>query len=70
MLRFNQWTNGGIASYKNHPAFDSMKLPGLERLECSLKRWEEVRMQGKVEICGVNTAKLQVLKNEEMTELL
>ena len=27
-------------------------------------------MQGKVEICGVNTAKLQVLKNEEMTELL
>ena len=27
-------------------------------------------MQGKVEICGVNTAKLKVLKNEEMTELL
>ena len=27
-------------------------------------------MQGKVEICGVNTAKLQVLTNEEMTELL
>jgi len=27
-------------------------------------------MQGKVEISGINTAKLQVLKNEEMTELL
>lgn len=27
-------------------------------------------MQGKVEICGVNTAELKVLKNEEMTELL
>ncbi len=27
-------------------------------------------MQGKVEICGVNTAKLKVLKNEEMMELL
>lgn len=27
-------------------------------------------MQGKVEICGVNTAKLKVLKNEETTELL
>ena len=27
-------------------------------------------MQGKVEICGVNTAKLKVLKNEEMTALL
>ena len=27
-------------------------------------------MQGKVEICGVNTAKLKTLKNEEMTELL
>ena len=27
-------------------------------------------MQGKVEICGVNTAKLETLKNEEMTELL
>ena len=27
-------------------------------------------MQGKVEICGVNTSKLKVLKNEEMTELL
>lgn len=27
-------------------------------------------MQGKVEICGVNTAKLKVLKNEEMEELL
>jgi len=25
---------------------------------------------GKVEICGVNTAKLKVLKNEEMVELL
>ena len=27
-------------------------------------------MQGKVEICGVNTAKLRVLKNDEMVELL
>jgi len=27
-------------------------------------------MQGKVEICGVNTSKLKVLKNEEMDELL
>ncbi len=27
-------------------------------------------MQGKVEICGVNTSKLKVLRNEEMEELL
>ena len=27
-------------------------------------------MQGKVEICGVNTAKLRTIKNEEMTRLL
>ena len=27
-------------------------------------------MQGKVEISGINTAKLQVLKNDEMTQLL
>ena len=27
-------------------------------------------MQGKVEICGVNTSKLKVLKNEETMELL
>lgn len=27
-------------------------------------------MQGKVEICGVNTARLKTLKNEEMTELI
>ncbi len=27
-------------------------------------------MQGRVEICGVNTSKLKTLKNEEMTELL
>jgi len=27
-------------------------------------------MSGKVEICGVNTAKLKVLKNNETTELL
>lgn len=27
-------------------------------------------MHGKVEICGVNTAKLKVLTNEETTELL
>ena len=26
--------------------------------------------QSKVEICGVNTAKLQTLKNDEMRELL
>ena len=27
-------------------------------------------MQGKVEICGVNTARLEILKNDEMMELL
>ena len=27
-------------------------------------------MQGKVEICGVNTAKLKTLKNDEMVQLL
>ena len=27
-------------------------------------------MQGKVEICGVNTSKLKVLKSEETMELL
>ena len=27
-------------------------------------------MQGKVEICGVNTAKLKVLSNDEITNLL
>ena len=27
-------------------------------------------MQGKVEICGVNTSQLKVLKSEEMRELL
>ena len=27
-------------------------------------------MQGKVEICGVNTSKLKVLKNEETVALL
>ena len=27
-------------------------------------------MQGKVEICGVNTAKLRILKNDEMVELI
>lgn len=27
-------------------------------------------MQGKVEICGVNTARLKTLKNEEMVRLL
>lgn len=27
-------------------------------------------MQGKVEICGVNTSKLKVLKSDEITELL
>ena len=27
-------------------------------------------MQGKVEICGVNTSKLKTLKQEEMTQLL
>ena len=31
---------------------------------------EAYGLQGKVEICGVNTAKLKVLKNEETTELL
>lgn len=27
-------------------------------------------MQGKVEICGINTARLKVLKSEETRELL
>ena len=27
-------------------------------------------MLGKVEICGVNTSKLKVLKNDEMMELM
>ena len=27
-------------------------------------------MQGKVEICGINTAQLEILKNDEMMELL
>lgn len=27
-------------------------------------------MQCKVEICGINTSKLKVLKNEEMLELM
>lgn len=27
-------------------------------------------MQGKVEICGINTARLEILKNDEMMELL
>ena len=27
-------------------------------------------MQGKVEICGVNTAKLKTLSNQEMMELI
>ncbi len=27
-------------------------------------------MQGKVEICGVNTAKLKTLRNDEMMELI
>ena len=27
-------------------------------------------MRGKVEICGINTAELKVLKNEEMVALL
>lgn len=32
-------------------------------------RWR-LHMQGKVEICGVNTAKLKVLKNDETIALL
>ncbi len=32
--------------------------------------WEVFRLQYKVEICGVNTAKLKVLKNEETQALL
>ena len=31
---------------------------------------EDLAMHGKVEICGVNTAKLKVLSNDEITELL
>lgn len=39
---------------------------------CDTYRGKGERMgySGKVEICGVNTAKLKVLKNEEMVELL
>lgn len=37
---------------------------------CSVFRGGGFSLQGKVEICGVNTSKLKVLKNEETTELL
>ncbi len=30
---------------------------------------DKIMVQGKVEICGVNTAKLPLLKNEEKEEL-
>lgn len=46
-----------------------MKAPAGEILK-SLKKSEVAFVQGKVEICGVNTAKLKVLKNEETMELL
>jgi len=36
----------------------------------SVGQREAAAMQGKVEICGVNTSKLKVLKNEETMELL
>lgn len=37
---------------------------------CLQSAREEMQVQGKVEICGVNTSKLKVLKNEETMELL
>ena len=49
-----------------------MKPPAQEILELSVSPGREVLlvMQNKVELCGVNTAKLKVLKNEETQELL
>src|SRR5699024_8292203 len=45
--------------------------PTQEILELSVSPGREVFvMQNKVELCGVNTAKLKVLKNEETQELL
>ncbi len=41
-----------------------MKAPRPEILETVFSEAGGVFMQGKVEICGVNTSKLKVLKNE------
>ncbi len=46
-----------------------MKRRPSEILNLPVSEWGE-SVQGKVEICGVNTAKLKVLKSEESMELL
>ena len=47
-----------------------MKAPFKEILDSVIPVGEGKAVQGKVEICGVNTSKLKVLKNDEMVELL
>ncbi len=47
-----------------------MKALPTEILEESISRWGGLFLQGKVEICGVNTSKLKVLKSEETMALL
>ena len=49
-----------------------MIKPGKKRKDYLRKKQTEVVffMQGKVEICGINTARLKVLKSEETRELL
>ena len=47
-----------------------MKYPAREILEMYHLGGRFFIMQNKVELCGVNTAKLKVLKNEETQELL
>ncbi len=47
-----------------------MKAPFKEILDSVIPVGEGKAVQGKVEICGVNTSKLRVLKNDEMVELL
>lgn len=46
-----------------------MKAPPTEILDIENSEWGDI-VQGKVEICGVNTSKLPVLKSEESIELL
>ena len=46
-----------------------MKAPAPEILNTD-SAGEAAAVQGKVEICGVNTSRLKVLKNEETMELL
>ena len=47
-----------------------MKHPAPDILNTDFTYGEAADVQGKVEICGVNTSKLKVLKNEETMELL